>query len=178
MIKIAADRYDLVTLDGARRTRFMLNRDASRSQDDLELMSLDHPLVQAEMGRWRGLPPEELGIAVTEAVEEPVLLSLWLVETSLGQGERRVLVQPIAVRRDGTRMPVVERQCEQYMWAPAIAPRLGPEERLELFTQAVEPTLQREVKHKGAAKGEGSYSAELIGYVEILSQGAQSVSQT
>jgi len=173
LIEIAADRYDLVTLDGARRARFTLNRDASRSQDDLELMGLDHPLVQAEMGRWRGLPPEELGIAVTAAVEEPVLLSLWLVETSLGQGERRVLIQPIAIRRDGTRMPVMERQCEQYLRAPATSPRLVPEQRLELFARAVEPTLQRELKHKGATKGEGSYSAELIGYVEILEQGPE-----
>ena len=42
----------------------------------------------------------------------------------------------------------------------------------ELFEQVVEPTLQRELKHKGAANGDGSYSAELIGYVEIVNQGA------
>jgi hypothetical protein len=40
-------------------------------------------------------------------------------------------------------------------------------ERLELFTRLVEPALQRELKHSGTASGEGSYSAELIGYVEI-----------
>jgi hypothetical protein len=34
----------------------------------------------------------------------------------------------------------------------------------------VEPTLQRELKNKGAANGDGSYSAELIGYVEIVDQ--------
>ena len=31
--------------------------------------------------------------------------------------------------------------------------------------------LQRELKHKGAANGDGSYSAELIGYVEIIGSG-------
>jgi len=46
-------------------------------------------------------------------------------------------------------------------------PKLDSEQRLELFTHMVEPTLQRELKHKGAANGDGSYSAELIGYVEI-----------
>ncbi len=40
--------------------------------------------------------------------------------------------------------------------------------QLDLFSRAVEPTLQRELKHKGAADGDGSYSAELIGYIEIL----------
>jgi len=45
------------------------------------------------------------------------------------------------------------------------------EQRLALFAQAVEPALQRELQHKGAANGGGSYSAELIAYAEINSGG-------
>jgi hypothetical protein len=134
-------------------------------------MGLDHPLMQEELGRWRSVPPEEIGIAVTGDVEEPVLLSFWMVEASAGNGERRVVVQPIAVKQDGTRVPAVERQCERYLQSPTTAPKFSPEQRLELFSRAVEPTLQRELKHKGAANGDGSYSAELIGYVEIVGQG-------
>lgn len=51
-------------------------------------------------------------------------------------------------------------------------PKFSAEQRLDMFARAVEPTLQRELKHKGAATGDGSYSAELIGYVEILGQRA------
>ena len=58
-------------------------------------MGLDHPLVQEELGRWRSVPPEEVGIAVSGDVDEPILLSLWIVEASAGKGERRVVVQPI-----------------------------------------------------------------------------------
>ena len=122
------------------------------------------------MGRWRSVPPEEVGIAVSGDVDEPVLLSLWMVEASVGNGERRVVVQPIAVKQDGTRVPTVERLCDQYLQAPTTTPMFRPEQRSELFSQAVEPTLQRELKHKGAANGDGSYSAELIGYVEIVAQ--------
>ena len=120
------------------------------------------------MGRWRSVPPEEVGIAVSGDVDEPVLLSLWMVEASTGKGERRVVVQPIAVKQDGTRVPAVERQCERYLQAPITSPKFLPEQRLELFARAVEPSLQRELKHKGAANGDGSYSAVLIGYAEIL----------
>ena len=98
-----------------------------------------------------------------------MLLSLWMVETTTGNGERRVVVQPIAINQDGTRFPAVERLCEKYLHAPAASPSFQPGQRADLFVQAVEPTLQRELKHKGAASGEGSYSAELIGYVEIVS---------
>ena len=135
-------------------------------------MGLDHPLVQEELGRWRSVTPEDIGIAVAGDVDEPVLLSLWMVEASAGNGERRVVVQPIAVKQDGTRVPTIERQCERYLQASAISPSFTPEQRLALFAHTVEPTLQRELKHKGAANGDGSYSAELIGYVEILETSA------
>jgi hypothetical protein len=117
------------------------------------------------------MPPEDLGIAVAADVDVPVLLSFWIVEASGKNGERRVVVQPIAVKQDGTRVPAVERQCERYLQAPTTTPRLSAEQRLDLFSGAVEPTLQRELKHKGAANGDGSYSAELIGYVEIVAKG-------
>lgn len=168
LVKVDDTTYDLVTVEDTRCARFTLSRDVATNQDDLQLMGLDHRMVQDELGRWRNLPPEEIGIAVSGDVEEPVMLSLWMVEASAGKGERRVVVQPIAVKQDGIRVPMVERQCERYFRAPAIPPKILPEQRLELFARAVEPTLQRELKHKGAAIGDGSYSAELIGYVEIL----------
>ncbi len=167
LVKVDEETYDLVTVDGARRARFTLNRDTATGSDDVELMGLDHPLMQEELGRWRSVRPEEIGIAVSGDVDEPVLLSFWLVEASASKGERRVVVQPIAVKQDGTRVPVVERQCERYLQSPATAPKFSPEQRIDLFSRVVEPTLQRELKHKGAANGDGSYSAELIGYVEI-----------
>ncbi|WP_428565598.1 MAG: SNF2-related protein [Solidesulfovibrio sp. DCME] len=167
MVKVDDETYDLVAAEGAPRIRFTLNRDTATSRDDLELMGLDHPFVQEELGRWRSLAPEELGIAVRGDVDAPVLLSLWLVETSTGNGERRVFVQAIAVRQDGTRVPAVERHCEKYLQSQTTKSIFSTEQRIELFSQVVEPTLQRELKHKGTANGDGSYSAELIGYVEI-----------
>ncbi len=168
LVKIDDETYDLVTVDGGRRARFTLNRDTATSSDNVELMGLDHPLIQEELGRWRSVPPEDIGIAVSGGVDAPILLSLWLVEVSAGNGERRVVVQPIAVNQDGTRAPAVERHVEQYLLAPVTSSTFAPEQRQELFAKVIEPTLQRELKHKGAANGDGSYSAELIGYVEIV----------
>jgi superfamily II DNA or RNA helicase len=172
LVKVDGVTYDLVTSEGVRRARFSLSREAATNQEELQLMGLDHPWVLEELGRWRGLAPEEIGVAVSGDTDEPVLLSLWMVETSAGKGERRVVLQPIAVKQDGTRVPAVERQCEKYFQAPVGKPAFRPEQRSELFAHVVEPTLQRELKHKGAANGDGSYSAELIGYVEIVGGGA------
>lgn len=167
LVQIDDETYDLVTMEGTRRARFTLNREIANDQDDLQLLGLDHPIVQEELGHWRSLPPEEVGIAVGGDTGETVLLSLWMVEASTSNGERRVVLQPIAVKKDGTRVPAVERQCERYLSAPTATPQISNDARLELFKKAVEPTLQRELKHKGAANGDGSYSAELVGYVEI-----------
>jgi len=168
LAKVDDATYDLLAAEGTRRARFSLDREAATSQDTLQLMGLDHPLVQEELGRWRSLPPEEVGVAVSGDVNEPILLSLWMIEASVGNGERRVVVQPIAVKEDGTRVPAVERMSEQYLQAPPATPTFRPEQRSDLFVRTVEPTLQRELKHKGVVNGDGSYSAELIGYVEIV----------
>lgn len=167
LIKVDEETYDLVLGEAGRKIRFTLSRDAATSEDALELMGLDHPLVQDELARWRTLPPEDIGLAVAADLDTPVLLSLWIVEISAGNGGRRLVVQPIAVKQDGTRVPAVERQCERYLRAPEGSMSFLPEQRLELFGRIVEPTLQRELRHKGAANGDGSYSAELIGYIEI-----------
>lgn len=167
LVKVDDETYDLVNVDGACRARFTLNRETATGCDSLELMGLDHPLVQEELGRWRSVPPEDVGLSVLADVDVAVLLSIWMVETSGKSGDRRLVVQPIAVREDGTRAPAIERKCESYLQAPVALPKFSAEQRLDMFARAVEPTLQRELKHKGAATGDGSYSAELIGYVEI-----------
>lgn len=167
LVKIDHAIYDLLDAEGARRARLTLDRETATSRDDVELLGLDHPIVRDELVRWRSVPPEEIGLAVCGQVDAPVLLSLWIVEASAGKGERRVVVQPIAVKLDGMRVPAVERQAETYFHAPASSPIFGADQRLDLFARVVEATLQRELKHKGAANGDGSYSADLIGFVEI-----------
>jgi SNF2 family DNA or RNA helicase len=169
LVKIDEETYELVKADSARPVRFTLNRDTATSSDDVELIGLDHPLVQEELGRWRSVPPEEVGTVVSMAVDDTVLLSLWLVELSAGRGERKMIILPIAEKRDGTRVPAIERQVHHCLRAPAAAAKLSPDDRLTLFARVVEPTLQRELKHRGTANGDGSYSADLVGYVEIVS---------
>lgn len=50
--------------------------------------------------------------------------------------------------------------------APTVRPALSIDQRLALFANFVEPTLQRDVQHKEAPNG--SYSAEFIAYVEAI----------
>jgi hypothetical protein len=139
LVKVDDATYDLVTSEGNRRARFTLNREAATNQDELQLMGLDHPLVQEELGRWRSVAPEEIGIAVSGDVEGPVLLSLWMVETSAGNGERRVVVQPIAVNQDGAHPSgrAVVREISTCAGGPT---NFATGAASGFFAQAVEPT--------------------------------------
>lgn len=170
LVKVDDQTYDLVTVDGTLRTRFTLDRETATAQEGVELLGLDHPIVQEELGRWRSLPPEEVGVVVNGDTAGTVALSLWRVEASGQNGERRALIQPIAVRQDGVRVPAIERQCDHYLQQAEALPAFTANQRLQLLTQAAEPTLQRELRHKGVIQAEGGYSADLIGYVEIVSQ--------
>lgn len=161
------ETVELVGADGTRKTRFTLDREVATENDGLDLMGLDHPVVQEELGRWRGLPPEELGVALQGSGFGQGTLSIWVVEASNSSGERQTTIQVIAVNLEGQRIPAAERQIALLLQGKTVPPVMDVDQRVKFFHQYVEPTLQRELKHKGTASGEGSYSAELIGYVEL-----------
>jgi hypothetical protein len=130
-------------------------------------MGLDHAVVQQELARWRTVAPESLGLAVKADTGSLALLSLWLVETAAPNRDRRVTIQSVAIKPDGTRVPTIEKQCDRFFSMPTADPTFSPAQRIELFSKFVEPTLQREINHKRTGNRDGSYSAELVGYVEI-----------
>lgn len=168
--KLNDTTYNLMTSEGIPRATFTLSRENAANQDDLELIGLDHPLIQKEIEQWKNVPPEDGGICVLGDVDKPVLLSIWMIELSTGNGDRRLLLQPIAIKEDGSRVPSVERQCEQYFHALPSLPCFSPEQRLDLFSRLVEPMLQRELKHKNSSNADGGYSAELMVCIEIVNQ--------
>lgn len=162
-----AETYILDGGDGS-SVRFTTNRDSATSQDGLQLLGIDHPLIQDALARWSNTAPEEIGLSVVAGdTAEAAILSLWKVATSTASGEKRIILQPIAVNEAGTRMPAIERQHDRYWQAQAAPPRLTLQQRLDLLSSVVEPTLQRELRHKGTVNADGSYSAELVGYIEI-----------
>lgn len=165
-VQLDPERIELVTAAGV-KARFTLNRDAATATDDLSLLGLDHPIVQEELGRWRSLPPEEVGICV-KGTDGNALVSAWLVETSTGKGERRTILQIVAVRADGTRIPSVERQFDKLLRAAPASPAMKPDQRLSILTTVIEPALQRELLHKGMTAGSGSYASQLVCLVELV----------
>ncbi|MEI8250658.1 MAG: SNF2-related protein [Synechococcus sp. ELA057] len=171
LLRHGQDRFTLLSSGAVEGVGFTSDRDLASSDDSLELIGLDHPMITEHLQRWRALPPEDLGVAVySSEIDKPAILSLWYVESSLTNGEKRIYVQPIAVDESGKRLPLLEKNHAAAFRAAGGEPFLNLSKRRQIFEALVEPALQRELAHKGAADGNGSYTPELIGYIEISPQ--------
>ena len=160
--------FDVVRNDGTVIAKFTTDRDTATGQDNLDLLGLDHSLIQEQLGFWRAISPEEIGISVKGNDEGPAVISFWHVELTTSKGERKIINLPIAVKMDGARIPSLERKGDAVYELEPASSFLTAEQRSSMLSEHIEPTLQRELRHKGMASGEGSYSAEMIGWVEVV----------
>ena len=148
--------------------RLTTSREAANASEGLTLLGLDHALLQAELARWRAVAPEQLGLAVRAQVDERSMLCLWNVEARTQSGQRQVRLQAVSVDAKGMRLPAIERHVDAALRGTPTDPGWSAEERLQLLASAAEPALQRELRQRAPAGDSGSYSAELIGFVELI----------
>ena len=135
--------------------------------EGFELLGLDHPIVEEALGRARATAPEDLGVAVQAEDGTKGVASWWLVEAATQKGERRSFVLPLVLREDGVRVPQAEHNSDRYFTLNSVASRMSPAERLEVLHRMIEPTLQRELRHRGIITDEGSFTAELLTWIEL-----------
>jgi hypothetical protein len=159
--------YELRNANGDVLNRFTADRDQATNQEGLDLFGLDHPIIEEALARCRSIPPEELGCSVQKKDHPDALVSWWLVEATSNSGERSKFVLPIAVSADGKRVPQLERSSERLFALAPKASTLSSEKRIDILHHQIEPTIQRELRHRGVARDEGSFSAEMIGWLEI-----------
>jgi superfamily II DNA or RNA helicase len=145
---------------------FTTERDTSMQRTDMDLLGLDHPLLVSYMTRYRNLPSTEIGVRVKTQNRKAGILSLWHVTTQGERGETRTSVLPLAVDKEGKRVPGWERQVDRVFQFPGTQAALDGSDRL--LKQEIEPMLQRELMHRGIVGESRGYEARLIGWVEIV----------
>jgi superfamily II DNA or RNA helicase len=169
LVRHEDDLFEVLDGVGKRVSLFTTDRAKAAERDDLELIGLDHPLVEAELAKWRDLDPGSVGSCVAKGRESVVLLAMWLIEASNSKNERKTSIQSIAVDANtGTRIPSFERQIDDTFRTAKGDPVLAVTSRSRAFHEFLEPALERELKMKGLLGESGSFSAELIGLVEVV----------
>jgi hypothetical protein len=170
--------FEIRTNDGSASEpipRFTTQREVARQRADVELMGLDHPMIEEAIARARLLPPEGIGAVVCGVEGGPGILSWWLVHAHREEGDRSHL-QPIAVDLDGTRKPTLEARADSIWNLPPSSSFLNSSQRLELLRQHIEPMLRRELLHRGVITKQAGFSAELVGWIEVAAREAGHVS--
>jgi hypothetical protein len=168
-VAVGDGTFEIRTSNGSASSpipRFTTQREVARQRVDVELMGLDHPLVEEAIARARLLPPEGLGAVVRGADGEPGILSWWLIHAHREEGVRSHL-QPIAIGLDGTRKPMLEARADSIWNFPPSSSFLNDSQRLGLLRQNIEPMLRRELLHRGVITDQAGFSAELVGWIEV-----------
>ncbi|WP_348826918.1 SNF2-related protein [Halomonas sp. RT37] len=160
-------RFEMALDSGSAPIVCTLDRDLAQQDEKLELIGIDHPLVDRLLNRWRSAEPPFLGATASFGVDQPVALSIWLVHSFGAKQDIGSHLIPIAVDQEGKRVPNVEKQYRDCFKAPSGRPQFQPNERAALLHEYIEPTLQRELKHRGVASPDKGYSTELLAWIDV-----------
>ena len=152
--------------NGSEQLRFTTDRDTSIEKENIDLLGLDHPLVEQYMQRFRSLPDEQIGIRVRSDDGRTGVLSIWRVTTQGERSETRNHILTLAVDSDGQRIPSWEKQADRLFQLEPVPTTAEPQ--ITLLTETLEPMIQRELIHRGSLSEKRGYDARLVGWVEVV----------
>lgn len=168
MARVDENVFDVIDKAGGQATRFSIDREIASHNESMAILGLDHPLIQQQIHLAQDLSPEEIGLVVNGELGEPMVLTLWFVQIGERSQGTTSAVEILGFKQDGTRMPSLERQYEELFRAPAANPVWSTFERQKFLRDVIEPSLQRDLQYKGLIGSDGSYTAKLIGWIEVV----------
>lgn len=161
-------RFRFQTTPDSPGVLFTTDRDAAQADENLQLLGLDHPLVQRELERCRKLPADQLGVSVRSCSDATGFLTLWAIQAEDGKGGHARHVFPLAISPDGVRSPRLEHDLAALFQSPPQSPIVPLETRMLLMRETFEPMLLRELQHRGILHDNTGYAAELIGWMDVV----------
>ncbi len=166
LVRVDPTTLEVRSHDGKPVLRFTTDRDAARSRDDVDLLGLDHPMVQEALARHGDADPAGIGASVRGEGDGPAAVSWWLVEAQGTGGERTARVVTLAVDGQGVRRAPLERRADELFLREAACGAFSLQTRVSLVHEHIEPMLHRELQHRGVVPDGGGFRAELVGWLE------------
>ena len=158
--------YQVVSSNGSPELRFTTDRERSIEVENVDLIGLDHPIVQKYITKYRELSPGEVGIRVRSADYQTGVLSLWFIEVTGERRENKYCIVPIAIDSiNNQRLVSWEKQVDYiYKLPPNSVYKPCSNEIVEGILESM---LQRELLQRGLLGVEQGYTATLVGWVEV-----------
>ncbi len=141
---------------------FTTDRDRALQDEQLNLLGLEHPIIDAMMKHCSSLAPEARAVAgMVKGLPGAGLLTIWKVDARGENGQSNRHIVKIGVSKDGDRAPWLERLEDKIL---ALGPpssestanwrRLAGDRK-----QRIQELLHRELTYSGIIREEMSYSA-------------------
>ncbi len=158
-----------VSLDGvADNAAYTLDRELAQEDESVELLGIDHPIMEQLLDQCCNVSPDGLGASVILDAEHRGILTLWLVQAFGKATDVVTHIVPIAIDEDGKRLPAIEKQYRACLAATPAEVQFSLEQRQLLLHEHIEPILQRELGHRGIAGNGRGYSNELLAWIEFV----------
>ena len=157
--------------DGQEPVYFTTDRDRALQEKNLELMGLEHPIVQKLLHYYIELDDSKRAVIGTiEGVPERGLLTIWRVNTQTKDNQMTNHIVRIAITINGDRAPWLERLYNKILGLKRSG-FLNDNNFWRDFAsqqrQKIQDFLHRELLYSGIINEEVSYSATLIGVIGI-----------
>jgi len=166
VIKNDDNLYELTDSSGI-LLKFTTNRDIARQKENVDLIGIDHPLIQNNINKWQALPVENLATSLRFKDYPAGIITWWQVQFHGQQNALKSILLPIAVDTDGKRSLVLEALSEKIFQANPAESQITHSHRKVLLQQYIEPILEREINQKSKSNNNtAGYSSLLIGWIE------------
>ena len=159
--------YTLLDQSGNEIAKFTTDRETANEVEDLNLIGLDHPIIERMLKEYRSLPAESIGIIVDSTNSGAAALSIWEIETHNNKGHEIRSILKIAVDKDGNRNPALEKNADNYFSHSIVNKSASAPEYLTY----AEKIIERELTHRGIIERGQPYSSKLIGWVQMRKLG-------
>lgn len=159
----------LVLHRGEEEVRFTTNRDLALEEEKLQLLGVEHPLVEGWLRSLQGSPASARALVVElEGGDHTgTALTIWkvIVQSPGGRITQRII--RLGVKEDGSRDPLLERACRDLLKAVRSSTTFVGIDKIRDQASAAEKLLHRELEHQGLLVDGATYSATLVALLAI-----------
>lgn len=166
--QMGPDRYQIGLPEEAAPHLCTFDRDLAQEDDRIELLGIDHPVVSRMVQALCSLPPTKIGASVQMGLDQAGVVTVWQVQVYGKGNESGTHIISIAVDISGKRVPSLEKRYPEIFRAAPVPAHLEPVARERLLHDIIEPTLEREINHRGLSNPDGGYSSKLLAWLEVV----------
>ena len=150
---------------------FTTNRDVALQSDEINLLGLEHPIIQSWLDTFSNLPAQYRAarLASSHTLHSGSILTIWHVVVQAAGGQLKQRVVRLGITSNRERSTHLERLSKDLLSLQVSAtPKLDFEEITLLVNETIVDMLRRDLAHNGVLTQEASFSKKLIGLVEVV----------